>query len=62
MPIVQVEILKGRTVEQKREMTKKLTEALIETIGCKKESVSIIIREMEKENYAHAGELLAQEK
>ncbi len=57
MPIVQVEILKGRTVEQKREMVTEVTNALVNTIGCSKESVSVIIREMEKENYGHAGQL-----
>lgn len=57
MPIVQVEMLKGRTVEQKRAMAKKVTEALVETIGCKTEAVKIIMREMEFEDYAQAGVL-----
>lgn len=57
MPIVQVELLKGRTVEQKRELVEKMTDVLIETTGCTKEAVSIIIRDMEYENYGHAGEL-----
>jgi len=57
MPILQVEILKGRTVEQKREMVKKVTDAITETLNCPKEAVSIIIREMEWENFAKAGVL-----
>lgn len=57
MPILQVEILKGRTVEQKREMVRKVTDAITETLNCPKEAVSIIIREMEFENYAKAGVL-----
>lgn len=57
MPVVQIELLKGRSVEQKREMVRKVTEALTSTIGCPKEAVSIIIRDMEKEDYGHAGEL-----
>lgn len=55
MPILQVEILKGRTVEQKREMVRKVTDAVTETLNCPKEAVRIIIREMEFENFAHAG-------
>ena len=47
MPILQVELLKGRTVEQKREMVRKVTDAVTETLNCPKEAVSIIIREME---------------
>lgn len=57
MPIIQVEMLKGRTVEQKRAMAKKVTEALVETVGCKTEAVKIIIREMEFEDYAQGGVL-----
>ena len=59
MPILQVEILKGRTVEQKRNMVKKVTEAVTETLDCPKEAVRIIIREMELENFASAGVLRA---
>ncbi|MDD4363619.1 MAG: 4-oxalocrotonate tautomerase [Atribacterota bacterium] len=57
MPILQVEIIKGRTVEQKRAMVKKVTEAIVETLDCPKEAVSIIIREMETEDFAKAGVL-----
>ncbi len=62
MPILQIEILKGRTIEQKREMVKKVTDAITETLNCPKEAVSIIIREMEWENYAKAGILKADNK
>ena len=62
MPILQVEILKGRTVEQKREMVRKVTDAVTETLNCPKEAVSIIIREMEWENYAKAGVLRVDSK
>ena len=57
MPIVQVEIIKGRTVEQKRQMVKEVTEAITRSLSCPPEAVSIIIREMEKENYAQNGKL-----
>ena len=57
MPILQIELFKGRTVEQKREMAKRVTEAISETLNCPKEAISIIIREMEFENYAKAGKL-----
>ena len=55
MPILQVEMLKGRTVEQKRKMVKKVTDALTETLNCPKEAVRIIIREMESDNFAKEG-------
>ncbi len=62
MPILQVEILKGRTLEQKREMVRKVTDAVTETLNCPKEAVRIIIREMEFENFAKAGVLKADSK
>lgn len=57
MPIVQMEILKGRTMEQRREMVKEVTNAIVKTLSCPPEAVSIIIREMEKEDYSVAGKL-----
>lgn len=61
MPIVQVNMLKGRTVEQKRNLAKKVTEAIVETANCPKEAVKIIINEMEFENYSQAGTLRCDE-
>lgn len=62
MPVIQVEMFKGRTVEQKRAMVKKVTEAMVETVGCPAEAVKIIIRDMEYENYAIGGVLKYDEK
>ncbi|NLL61758.1 MAG: 4-oxalocrotonate tautomerase [Candidatus Atribacteria bacterium] len=62
MPILQVEMLKGRTVEQKRAMVNKVTEAISETLNCPKDAVRIIIREMDTEDFAHAGELYIDKK
>ncbi|AET68910.1 4-oxalocrotonate tautomerase family enzyme [Desulfosporosinus orientis DSM 765] len=57
MPIVQIELFEGRSVEQKRLLAEKVTQAIMESIGAPAESVSIIIRDMAKENYAKAGKL-----
>jgi len=57
MPIVQVELLEGRTLEQKRLLVEKVTQAIVESIGAPAENISIIIRDMEKTNYAKAGKL-----
>jgi 4-oxalocrotonate tautomerase len=50
-------MLKGRTEEQKRAMVEKVTDALVETVNCKRDAVRIIIREMEDENFAIGGVL-----
>lgn len=57
MPILQVEMLKGRTTDQKREMVKKVTAAVAETLVCPPEAVTIIIREVKEENLGQAGVL-----
>lgn len=57
MPTVQIEIIEGRTVEQKRELAKKVTAAVVESINVPADAVKIIIREMKKENFAEGGVL-----
>ena len=61
MPIVQIELLEGRTVEQKRVMAEKVTAAIVEALGTPPEKVSIIIRDMAKTNYATGGKLAADQ-
>jgi 4-oxalocrotonate tautomerase len=62
MPIIQVEMLKGRTLEQKRALAEKVTQAVVETANCPRDAVKIIIREMEFENYSQGGVLKCDEK
>ncbi len=57
MPIVQVELLEGRTLEQKRVLVEKVTQAIVDSIGVTAENVSIIIRDMSKENFSKSGKL-----
>jgi len=57
MPVVQVEMFAGRTLEQKKAMVKEMTEVFVKTINCKAEDVKIIIRELSRENLAEGGTL-----
>ncbi|EAX48587.1 4-oxalocrotonate tautomerase family enzyme [Thermosinus carboxydivorans Nor1] len=57
MPVVQIDMLEGRTLEQKRQLVKKVTEAIVETANCPPDAVTIIIREMPKEHLGKAGVL-----
>lgn len=61
MPIVQIELLEGRTTAQKRLLVEKVTQAIMESIGAPADKVTIIIRDMPKENYAKAGKLASDE-
>lgn len=61
MPIVVVNIKEGRTLDQKRNMVTKVTEALCETMEVPKTSVRIIINEMANDNFAVAGTLVCDD-
>lgn len=57
MPIITVEMFKGRSTAQKRELAKGLTHAFVESCGGKPDGLHIVIKEVEKENWAVGGEL-----
>jgi 4-oxalocrotonate tautomerase len=59
MPLIQITLLKGRTVEQKRKIAARLTDVLVEDGGAKREAVTVTFVEVTKEDYASAGVLLA---
>jgi 4-oxalocrotonate tautomerase len=61
MPHVQITMLAGRTVEQKRRMVQRLTELLCEELQAKPEAVVITFIEVPRENYARGGVLKADE-
>ena len=61
MPIVTVNIKEGRTVEQKREMARRVTQAICETLNAKPAAVRIIINEMKDENFAIGGTLVCDD-
>lgn len=55
MPIVTVQLLEGRTDEQKRALVERVTEAVSETTGAPAQNVTIIIEDMSKAHYATGG-------
>lgn len=58
MPFVHVEIVEGRTPEQKAGLVKDITEAVVKNTGASKDRVHVIIQEMKKTDYALGGKLL----
>jgi 4-oxalocrotonate tautomerase len=59
MPIVQIDFAEGRSVDQKRELSKKVTEAICQSVNCPPEAVTIVIRDLPKNNIAKAGVLMS---
>ena len=54
MPIININILK-RNIEQKREIAKKVTDAIVDVTGFNRELVHIIFTDMNPENIARGG-------
>ncbi len=62
MPQVQITMLEGRTLEQKRRLAQRLPEVLVEDAGASREAINISFVEVPKENYASAGVLVVEKK
>jgi 4-oxalocrotonate tautomerase len=59
MPIIQVNVAEGRTVEQKLAAFDAITDAVVRTLDVRPEQVRILINEVKDENFAIAGETMA---
>ncbi len=59
MPIMTIELFKGRSREQKRALVEALTETYVRVMGGKPDAVTILLKEVAKEDWAVAGELMA---
>ena len=58
MPLVQVTMLQGRTADQKRKIAKRMTDAMVEEAGARREAVVVTFLEISKESYASGGVLM----
>lgn len=57
MPTYHIEMMEGRTVEQKRKLVEEITRVTSEVLGSAPESVDIIITDVKRENWATGGKL-----
>lgn len=57
MPVIQVTMSQGRTVEQKRELVQVLTREAARILKTKPDAVRILIYEVSPENWGNAGVL-----
>jgi len=58
MPVIRVEMFKGRNRDQKRALVREVTEAFNRTCGGTPDSVHVIITEIDKEDWGSAGVLV----
>ena len=57
MQIVTIDMYEGRTVEQKKELVRVLTDEICRICGCDPSAVTIILHDLPKTNIAQAGKL-----
>jgi 4-oxalocrotonate tautomerase len=48
MPTLRVELMEGRTHEQKKALVQALTQAVVDTLGSKPESVDILLYDIKR--------------
>jgi len=60
MPVIRVELLAGRTREQKRAFTAAVTDAFVATCGGVRQSVQVIFHDVDKEDWGVAGRLASE--
>ncbi|GAB3628347.1 2-hydroxymuconate tautomerase [Pandoraea terrae] len=61
MPIIQIHLLEGRSVQQKRDLVADITAAVTGALSVRPEQVRILIDEVSAEHFAVAGQT-AQER
>ena len=62
MPIIRVELLEGRTVEQKREFAEVVTREGARILCCTPEAINIVFAPVAREDWAVAGKLTSDPK
>ena len=55
MPVAQINILEGRSDEQKEMLIREVTDAISRSLGAPVESIRIIITEMPKQHFGIGG-------
>ncbi|MFV9510372.1 2-hydroxymuconate tautomerase [Tepidibacillus sp. LV47] len=58
MPFVTIEMIEGRTPEQKRELVEKITKVVAETVNVPEERVYVFIEDLKKDHFARGGKLV----
>ncbi|HCW00563.1 MAG: 2-hydroxymuconate tautomerase [Acidimicrobiales bacterium] len=59
MPIIRVEMFPGRTIDQKRDLARELTDGFVRACGGAGEKLHVVITEVERENWGVGGELMS---
>jgi len=62
MPIIRVEMWSGRTVAQKQELSRVITDAVVNIAHTTAEATIVVFEDISKDNWAQAGVLASEAK
>lgn len=57
MAVVTVQLWSGRTVDQKRNLAKAITDAMVEHVSAHRDGLHVIIQDVPRDSWARAGVL-----
>ena len=60
MPTYHVEMMEGRTIEQKKKLVAEITRVSVEVLDGSPESVDILITDVKRENWSTGGVLWSE--
>ena len=60
MPTYHIEMIEGRTVEQKKKLVEEITRVSVVVLGGTPEMVDILITDVKRENWATGGRLWSE--
>ena len=60
MPTYHIEMMEGRTIEQKKKLVEEITRVTVEVLGSAPESVDILITDVKREYWATGGKLWSE--
>ena len=60
MPTYHVEMMEGRTIEQKKKLVAEITRVSVDILGGEAGSVDVIITDIKRENWATGGKLWSE--
>jgi 4-oxalocrotonate tautomerase len=60
VPRIIVQAVEGRTAEQKRRLVESVTDAVVDAYRCEPKTVTIVIEDIPRGNFAKAGVLASE--
>ncbi|MDR0297486.1 MAG: tautomerase family protein [Streptococcaceae bacterium] len=57
MPLVNIQLVEGRTIAQKEAAAKAITEAIVKNLGAPASAVQVIFSDMKEGDFYEAGEM-----